>query len=70
MGWFPPTGARPANTCIPPSFPGNIPTQPNGIPQPQTHLQVLKILVVKIAESYIQTIHNLASKHYLAMENC
>ncbi len=36
-------GARPANTCIPPSFPGNLPMQPhNNIPTPNAQLQVYK----------------------------
>jgi len=30
-------GARPANTCIPPSFPGNTPAQPCGIPNPKSY---------------------------------
>jgi hypothetical protein len=36
--------ARPANTCIPPTFLGNVPTQPCGVPTPKTHLQVQKII--------------------------
>jgi len=31
-----PDGARPANTCIPPSLPGNAPAWPRIIPNPQS----------------------------------
>jgi hypothetical protein len=37
-------GARPANTCIPPTLWGNVPTQPRGVPTPKIHLQVQKIV--------------------------
>ncbi len=35
-------GARPANTCTPPSFPWNAPMQPHCVPTKKVHLQVYK----------------------------
>jgi hypothetical protein len=40
-------GARPANTCIPPSFPGNAPAHPNRVPNPKSTLaSMLKLKVL------------------------
>jgi hypothetical protein len=40
-------GARPANTCIPLSFPGNTPVHLHGIPTLKICLQVLKLYIEK-----------------------
>jgi hypothetical protein len=40
-------GARPANTCIPPSFPGNAPAHPCRVPNPKsTFARMLKLKVL------------------------
>ncbi len=44
-------GARPANTCIPPSFPGIVPTQLHSVHIPQKY--IWKYIKIKIAELYI-----------------
>jgi len=36
-------GARPANTCISPSFLGNVPAQLHSLPTPKIHLQEKKL---------------------------
>jgi hypothetical protein len=37
-------GARPANTCIPPSFLGNVSAQPHGAPYPKNTFASIKKL--------------------------
>jgi hypothetical protein len=53
-------GARPSNTCIPPLFPQNMPTQLHGEPT-QKYVCKHKKLRVKIANSYIRMMYNLVN---------
>jgi hypothetical protein len=51
--------ARPANTCIPPTYPRNTPMQPHSIPIPKNTLSRNKKIAMKIAQQY--TIYNAAT---------
>jgi hypothetical protein len=54
-------GARPAKTCIPPSFQGNAYTEPSCIPTPKNIFASINKLAVKIVKSYVRMIYNSAT---------
>jgi hypothetical protein len=52
-------GTRPANTCIPPSLPGNVQPQNVPLPTPKNMFAMKKELAIKITVQYIVIIYNL-----------
>ncbi len=49
-------GARPANTCIPPSFPGNVPVQPSGAPTKKYVWEYMKMDVCEYKRKYLSNL--------------